>query len=230
MGGQSRGSEPDTEAKRELFRLTFARSDIRLAKTLCSWLAEHPTGSDIHSALWTALAVCYARPFSKNNIGALAGRWQRFDDERLKRTHDTLISARNRDFAHTDKSPARAVYVHPPGAMTERGSAATGDIPFAREVLKGVAALCDAQIERLGERIEELVEQLYGGEEWPEGTQIELDYPEECSFCGRVLEHPWQERAGRNRAFICSTCVRDAALELGDDAWPDWFRRDDADS
>src|SRR4051794_20587473 len=102
-------SQPtEVEAKRELFRLTFARSDIKLAKTFCDWLIspEQRRESDIHTALWTAMAVCYARPFSKNNIGQLAGRWARFDDERLTQTHNLLVAARNRDFAHTDKSPA----------------------------------------------------------------------------------------------------------------------------
>jgi hypothetical protein len=213
------------EAKRELFRLTFARWDINLAKTLCSWLLspDHPSGSAIHTALWTAMAVCYARPFSKNNIGQLAGRWGRFDDERLKQTHDLLVAARNRDFAHTDKSPARLVYVLPPGSWGERGSATVGTVPWAREVVEDAASLCEVQIDRLGARVEELVEGLYGGREWPEGTQLPLDYPEECSFCGRVLEKPWQEQSGRNRAFICSDCIRDAALRLSDDVWPDWF-------
>jgi hypothetical protein len=215
----------DVERKRELFRLTFARWDIKLAKTLCLWLQdpEHPTGSDIYTALWTAMAVCYARPFSKNNIGALAGRWSRFDDELLRRTHDALVGARNRDFAHTDRSPVRAVYVHPPGAWSERGSATVGLIPWSKEVVGDAVTLCDHQTERLGERIEELVAELYGGQEWAEGAQIQLDYPEECSFCGRVLERLWQEQAGRNRAYVCSSCIRDAALQLPDEGWPEWF-------
>jgi hypothetical protein len=219
-------SQPtDVESKRELFRLTFARSDVKLAKTLCDWLIspEHPRGSDIHTALWTAMAVCYARPFSKNNIGQLAGRWTRFDDARLKQTHNLLVAARNRDFAHTDKSPARSVYVMPPGSWGERGGATVGTVPWSKEVLDDVAALCSVQIERLSKRIEELVEALYSGTEWPEGTQIPLDFPEECSFCGRVLENPWQEQSGRNRTFICGDCVRDMALRLPEDAWPEWF-------
>jgi len=37
--------------------------------------------------------------------------------------------------------------------MGERGTATVGTIPFGREVVENAAALCDAQIERLGEGV-----------------------------------------------------------------------------
>lgn len=174
-----RQSVPD--AKRELFRVTFARSDFQFAKLLCGWLQGEgvPSGGEFHFAVWTALAVTYARPFTKSSVGALGNKpWRQFGDRRLKAAHQFLLSERNRTFAHTDVMPGVWVYVFPPGAFTADGTTTVARVPIAREVVADASDLCDCQIDRATKRVTQLVQRLYGGRDWLEGETFELEHPD----------------------------------------------------
>jgi hypothetical protein len=168
--------------RRELVRLAFAAADFRAAlwitRNALSDPAETPTGSDIHFALWTAAVVCYARPFSANKrVGRLSERYERgFPEERLKGTHETLLRERRRSVAHTDEVEiANVAYVFPPSAERPRGAIGVGRLPFVREAITDVADLCLFQKNRIIDRAEEVIAEVYGGEQ--SDNRIRLTYP-----------------------------------------------------
>ncbi|HYZ77949.1 MAG TPA: hypothetical protein VE596_11310 [Gaiellaceae bacterium] len=168
--------------KRELVRLAFAAADFRAAlwitRNALSDPAETPTGSDIHFALWTAAVVCYARPFSASNrVGGLSARYARgFPEERLKGMHETLLRERKRSVAHTDEVElANVAWVFPPSTERPKGGIGVARAPFLREAITDAADLCLFQKNRMIDRAEEVIVELYGVAQ--SERPIRLTYP-----------------------------------------------------
>jgi hypothetical protein len=170
--------------RRELVRLAFAAADFRAAlwitRNALADPAETPTGSDIHFALWNAAVICYARPFSATNrIGRLSRDYEHgFPEERLKGMHETLLRERKRSVAHTDEVQiANVAYVFPPSTERPRGAIGVGRLPFLREGITDAADLCLFQKNRVIDRAEEIIEELYGAQQWSSDHRIRLAYP-----------------------------------------------------
>jgi hypothetical protein len=175
--------------KRELVRIAFAGDDFRAAlwitRNALADPTETPTGGGMHRALWSAAVIAYGRPFSVHNrIGALPKSYRRgFPDERLRSTHKMLLRERDRNEAHTDEMQiANVAYVSPPGANTPRGTIGVGRIPYSREAITDVADLSLFQRNRVLDRAEEIIEELYGGQTWPRGHLIRLVYPTDAEI------------------------------------------------
>jgi hypothetical protein len=175
--------------RRELLRLAFAAADFRTAlcitRNALADPTETPTGSDIHFALWNAAVICYARPFSATNrIGRLSRDYERgFPAERLKGTHETLLQERKRSVAHTDEVRiANVAYAFPPSTERPRGAIGVGRLPFLLEGITDAADLCLFQKNRVIDRAEKIIEELYGGQQWPSDHRIPLVYPTDAEI------------------------------------------------
>lgn len=131
-----------------------------------------------HETGWLAMAILYARPFTRNEVGRLSStRFESFESEELDAVHRDLVSARHKTFAHIGVHPALSAVVMPPGSFSERGSTAVGKVPFSHDLLPQITKLCDVQIERCDCWIDQLVQALYGYRTWPNGTMFILDWP-----------------------------------------------------
>jgi hypothetical protein len=164
---------PDRRPReRELFQLGMARADIAAAMAACDLvLEEHRDASDaLYRALIDSIIVSYARPFTRNKpVGPLPPEWSAFEHTIDSRTHEQLLALRHRTVAHSDYA-VRKVYV-----LTDERETMFGvqqrvpalGIGVSSEILTtwSVAAtrqLCDRLGSRLSERVEALIEELFG--------------------------------------------------------------------
>jgi hypothetical protein len=103
--------------------------------------------------LETALAVCYARPWTKSSIGQLGEQWLPEDGEGLKR-HRDLIRLRNKLYAHTDDDlGARGIRDVSGGG---KPTFATEWKPMLEEAVIGARQLAETQRLRFREAVDEL--------------------------------------------------------------------------
>jgi hypothetical protein len=158
----------------ELQRLVLARSDIESADALLMLLVQRPefprriSKSSVTLGLWTGALVSYARPFTRSTMG-LDERWSRFPLlPWLDETHQHFIKLRNQVFAHNDDVPLRSVHLVPPGGAIEKRARMR---PGTVNALK---RLCRVQLERIHPRIETLATELSRGQEWREGSPVDL--------------------------------------------------------
>lgn len=181
------------EKKKELYRLAVARSDITSAMDSCGLLlgeVGHLT-EDVYKAfqnkfyepMLQAIIIAYARPFSRNSpCGRLEPKWAEFNDERLKKIHDIVLTMRDQAVAHSDLAE-RKVKVMPSGApIGETGQKLGGlslaiskniyNVAFIREVAK----LCKFVGGRIDQEVENLKEELYGSKSLPlEGYELAFE-------------------------------------------------------
>jgi hypothetical protein len=102
---------------KELRKLAVARFDIVEAHLACQTMIDEVTYMDdsLYYPLFVTVVVCYARPFTRNNVyGRLGNTWARFPDEILKGMHEQLLDARNHFVAHSDAN-ARRTTILPDG-------------------------------------------------------------------------------------------------------------------
>jgi hypothetical protein len=111
-------------------------------------------------ALEAGMFVCYARPFTRSNLGQLKPS----DVPRGKRVlHERLLRLRKQVYAHTDKVPERTADVVRKGTDT-RGrvmldlTVHTADVPV--ELLDDVISLCTTQARTFVEKAGELMAKL----------------------------------------------------------------------
>jgi hypothetical protein len=171
------------ECERELYRLAFAQRDFKQAFELAEALLSADPFNRIDEESYLALlAVTYARPFTRQGVGRLSNEWATFGcNVRHDAAHGFLMTHRHREYAHTDITPLKSVWVLPPGAWddSKEGSVTTGRaIPVAKETLEEIRALCKHQHGRAKRRIRELIAELYGHQEWPAGAMFELQHPD----------------------------------------------------
>ena len=173
----------------ELRRLTLAVYDMNAAAALILRLQERGLGGDaLENGLMTGMVVAYARPFSASNrIGRISTDFDSFEDSQKEAHHQQLLALRDKLYAHTDVTILRNVIVFPPGAWGERGSA-TATTPWSKEAFDKFGALIQLQTQRLRDRIADLVEELYGDQEWGEGHTFELRWPEQTRSPGADAE------------------------------------------
>lgn len=161
--------------KRELYRLTVARSDIAAAYRFCELLRRDVShiGHELYLPLFHAIVVSYGRPFTTNKPhGGLPDRWSRLGVKRLQRMHDTLIETRNTYVAHSDAGVRRVSITPPTWLIPGRGTPAGLSV----QILFGVYTLeffdvaretCSYQTTRMTKEIDRLLEELFGARELP---------------------------------------------------------------
>lgn len=165
--------------KRELYKLLVARSDITASLNSCKQLLEmvDGLGHKLYYPLFTAVVICYARPFTKNKpFGSLPEKWYKFNDAMLKEIHEDLLKARHELIAHSDMTVKEA-YIIPPGyemgkdgeksIVSEFVAVQTTTEYFPRPMFEKAHKLCMFQGSRLNEEIDKLVTELYGNMELP---------------------------------------------------------------
>jgi hypothetical protein len=165
--------------KKNLYRLLIARSDIDAAHAACDLFLKTVTdlGDDLYYPLFTAIVVCYARPFTNNKpFGPLPVKWGVFRDPSQQKLHDSLIKTRNEIVAHSDLSTRKAMIV-PPGTsigfLNERElrSPKIGTMVnyflFRIPQIREIPILTTDLGRRVNADIEVALEDLYGGMELP---------------------------------------------------------------
>jgi hypothetical protein len=176
--------QPPTRAqqKKDLHKLLIARSDIHAAHSACNLFLKtvKSLSDELYNPLFTAIVVCYARPFTDNKpYGALPKKWSQFEDPKHRELHDDLIKARRELVAHSDVS-ARKAKITPPGVVVgmldgkEFRSAKIGvettyylfTIPRILDIPPLTAYLG----QQLGDEIERVLDELYDGMELPNAT------------------------------------------------------------
>jgi hypothetical protein len=120
---------------------------------------EHLNG-DLCRALETAIVVCYARPFDpRNKIGALGNDW--VPNDASAELHEILLAARDKVYAHTDRTRARDVI--DVGALIDIEHAyAEQWYSLDRGKLPGITKLAETHLARLRDEANKREEQLRG--------------------------------------------------------------------
>lgn len=166
--------------KMELYKMLVARSDIDAARTSAELFLKtvRDIGSELYYPLFTAIVICYARPFTNNvPYGALPKKWEKFSDKKLQDVHDSLMKARNEIVAHSDMS-IRKVMIVPAGVVIgklengkEMKSASIGVQTnyylFREHQIRDVHTLTRDLGHRLNMEIESRVAELYEGMQLP---------------------------------------------------------------
>jgi len=102
---------------KELHKLAVARLDIIEAQAACQYIIDNISdlGDPLYYPHSVTLVICYARPFTRNNVyGALGNKWSEFPNEPVAGMHKQLIDARNTFVAHSDGS-VRGLQIIPKG-------------------------------------------------------------------------------------------------------------------
>jgi hypothetical protein len=139
--------------------LVLAASDMRAVIAACDAL-ELTADHGLRDALETAIAGCYARPFSESNThGHLGNRWRPASGTSEREIHDWLLNERKMRYAHTDESGGRLALHH--------GDPDTGFdglvelyVPFPRERLGPIRQRARGLREQLLEAAYELQQRL----------------------------------------------------------------------
>jgi hypothetical protein len=126
------------------------------AAAACNMLDEETTDASRTRALETAIAVCYARAFTKSTIFTQS-TLKRLPEEafapkkgtRERELHDMFLTLRNKVYAHTDEESGRVIERL---TRTEEGDIATLAYqeswpPFDRVLLDPIRDLCQKQVE-----------------------------------------------------------------------------------
>jgi len=103
--------------KKEFYKIVVARSDITAALTACDLFLSKvkDLSDDLYFPLLNAIVVCYSRPFTSNKpLGPLSEKWHKFHNETFQKTHETILSLRNKTIAHSDLE-IRKVFIYPAG-------------------------------------------------------------------------------------------------------------------
>jgi hypothetical protein len=145
--------------------LMLAAHDMDEVIAACAALEGEEAPGPLSQALATAIAVCYARPFSAaNTIGRLGGRWTPRLGTPERELHDWLLEERKTRYAHTDREAKRLVlHRHDPQAGPDElafDALAVVSLPFPRERLGPIKDLAKSLRERLSAEAFDLQEKL----------------------------------------------------------------------
>lgn len=169
--------------KRELYQLVLADTDIRTALNVADdfidlvkeW-RKPKLPYHLSEAFVAYIAVSYSRPFiqtRRSSVPPLPPRWSHFNDKRLQKTHDLMLNVRHTLFAHSDPS-LRMMTIFPAGVFMPIGrTAPRTSYMLTAQTLPPAAvgelrATCVDLQQRLQTRINELLEELYGGMDLPQ--------------------------------------------------------------
>src|SRR5438128_10835744 len=100
-------SKRDEGLQKKAVSLYLAASDMEQAIAAAKALDAESENLELMRALETAIAACYARPFTKGSmvVRLKASKWVSAGAER--QLHDALMELRNQVYAHTDVSSGR---------------------------------------------------------------------------------------------------------------------------
>ncbi|MEN4952817.1 hypothetical protein [Stenotrophomonas sp. TWI819] len=173
------------QMKMGLYKLTLARSDFFASRKACAYMVKHVTGFDhpLYYHLYASSVVSYAKPFVNSAIGVLPSRWAKFEHRWMTDVHNDVIRARHEVIAHNDQN-ARKLTIVPPGATPD------DIVPVSRigialkletyyisgGLFSSLGQVCDHQIDRLNEAIDDALDALYEGQELPSAPfELTLD-------------------------------------------------------
>jgi hypothetical protein len=135
---------------RQLARFAFAESDMYQASAAARLLLLQGP-DDVHAAraLETAMVICYARPFGRNNgIGPLPVKYAP-QDERGRAMHDVLLMLRSKAYAHTDAESGREITnITGMGGGKARDRYGERWFSINRDAIPATIELCEAQADR----------------------------------------------------------------------------------
>ena len=159
--------------------MIVAQADISSAKDAWLLLQANPsrTGTPTHTALVTAIIICYSRPFTDNeSFGKLSKEWSAYSSIQFQRCHDAILKARNEVVAHRDKD-VHQVRIYPTGVRLKfqpESVPPLGKIGFSIDTyllasrdLQFLGNMFDDLQRRMMAEIEVLIEKLFGGMELP---------------------------------------------------------------
>jgi hypothetical protein len=176
----------------------FARLTITdLAFRQCKALAEHMIDEhlDVLSPLFTpqmaGVVVTYAKNFvSAESFGSLKEPFIRFTDDAMQETHDKLIDARNKLYAHRDAAAARSfIYdnASPRVPYQVRVELRKGETSFTAfrgvpelnpTILPFIIRLCDLQIERVRVEVSRIIPIMTADKTYKAGIYtVGIDFP-----------------------------------------------------
>jgi hypothetical protein len=153
----------------ETRRFLLAASDMRQAAAAADHLATEHRNGDLCWALETAIVICYSRPFARGNkTGTLGAEWAPPAPE-LVPLHDLLLDARDKVYAHNDRTGARGIRdVRELVDLDDEWLAEGGPIfaeewlPIRRDALPAIALMAEAQAARFIAEAEGRWKQLQG--------------------------------------------------------------------
>jgi hypothetical protein len=155
----SESSDQWRRLREQVTRFAFAESDMYQASAAARLLLQQGP-DEVHAAraLETAMVVCYARPFGRNDgIGTLPDKYAP-QDERGRAMHDVLLLLRRKVYAHTDAESGRSL-TGTIGLGSGRDRYGERWFSINRDALPATIALCEAQAERF-------IEAARGAEMW----------------------------------------------------------------
>ena len=136
--------------------------------------------------LYSAIVVCYSRPFTNNKPhGALSRKCYTFENALHKKTHGELLKARHELIAHSDMTVKWAMIV-PPGVEIARKSkksivsdhvgVQTSLYFYPKSFFEKSYSLCRFQGSRINKEIDNLLDELYEGMDLPNAPfKIRMD-------------------------------------------------------
>jgi hypothetical protein len=141
----------ENPAHTEVELLALAASDMKQCAAAARLLVKR---SDVNErrSLETAIAISYARAFSKRSFGKLDDKTRRPHDDVGQRLHKRLIKMRNRVYAHLDQDRSGLVTIALDDDSFIR-SVGVGEQwkPIARPDLPLIVEMCEEQAGRFAE-------------------------------------------------------------------------------
>lgn len=170
------------QKKLKLYKLALARSDFAASRRACELMGAHVQGHDhpLYFHLFSSAVVAYAKPFVDNkSFGSLPSEWRKFEHPWMAQVHSDAIKARHEVIAHNDAS-VRKMWILPPSSMPE-GIPAASAIGLSLKIegyyvsggfFTSLFHLCDYQIHRLNDAVDEQLSSLYEGRAMPSGELL----------------------------------------------------------
>lgn len=174
---------------RELHKLAVARFDLIQAQLACEKMINEVANmdDDLYYPLFVTMVICYARPFTQNNVyGSLGNRWGRFPNDGLTQMHRQILDARDLFVAHSDANARRTEIV--PSGFTYPGTGrivtiptcAVGRFAIPLENYPIAKMNCQYLVSGLSNRIDNLLDEIVPQIDLSEGPiQIEPLYSSE---------------------------------------------------
>ena len=171
------------DEKKDFLRFALANNDLRSALYTCDYFIALITNQNLKTvplelsqAFIPAIILSYCRPFSGGSIGELPGKWTKFADETLRKTHHEMVSWRHNHYAHSDPN-VHSVSIIPDGFLPKEIGTKPPQIaytindafPPAESVFRYRAVIADLQ-PRIEEEVYRLLNHLYAGLELPKGV------------------------------------------------------------
>ena len=158
---------------RAFSRLAIAQRDIGEARRAIQLIREFNASEreDLYERLISAAVISYCRPFvATRQYPGIAPKFRRFENRAFQTFHNEMISFRNRFVAHCDTRDIK-VQILPKGTQfrgkgnsvytVARHATSVSTLWFPAKGLSPFEELCSFQLERLGDEIALLSNQLF---------------------------------------------------------------------